>query len=180
MDTQLLKKAGIAAIVLMAIIAISFYFGDRHGRVNERLATNQVQITKSDSSIKSVQIRTDSMKRDDTKLIAKRNIDRASIKIVHDTIYTDTTDTDNAIYSPAVAKLLVEDDSIISSVRRELALRDTLEAGLYKGLKLRDERIALLSGPKHVSNGAQVGVGYCRTLTQGVPCIYVGFGYSFR
>ncbi len=177
MDIQLIKKSIYAAIVVTIVGLVIFYAGDRHGRVNERLAQNSIAITKSDSSTKAISIRVDSGKLISNRLAATRKGIRDSVQIKHDTINILGS---VPIVSKEIAALIQVDDSVINAQANTISLQDTLIASLKIGLSLRDERIRLLSGPKHFSTGLQLGAGYCRNVTGGTPCLYVGYGVSFR
>jgi hypothetical protein len=167
-------------------VAVAFYTGTRKGHLDEKLSINAGQLKKSDSSIKSVQIRTDSAKKQIIPLETQRGVVRTQIRVVHDTILSSggiNSGKDSIIaVSPAIAHLIQADDSLIAIQKRALALQDTLVASLRVGLSLRDQRIHLLEsrGTSRISHGIQIGLGYCQTASSRVPCGYVGYGIQVR
>jgi len=134
-------------IAVVVAILLAYFGGKRQGVVDTQLEVNATQIGVSDSTTKTVQIRTDSARKKDAVLDSTHDVIRSKIHVVHDTVYvgSDIPDsTDEAVYSPAIAHLIATDDSLISAQKHSLALQDTLIASLRGGIALRDTRIKLL------------------------------------
>lgn len=143
---------GLALIVLMGL---GYCAGDKHGHLNEKLSANKMLTHVSDSITKSVQIRTDGSRRNDSALSKKYDLVRTKIGVVHDTI---TVGDSIDIVSPEIAAVLLAADSTIAAQKRSLALQDTLIGSLRVGLDLRDKRISLLEKQHSPRLGIKSGV----------------------
>jgi len=183
--TTIQRRIAVVVAFLLAL-SVAYYVGKKQGVVDTQLGVNASQIGVSDSTTKTVQIRTDSSRKKDAVLDSLHDVIRNRIKVVHDTVYApsdiSSDTTDEAIYSPAIAHLIATDDSLISAQKHSLALQDTLNASLRVGIALRDERIELLEsrGTSRFSHGIQLGLGYCQTALSRTPCAYVGYGIQVR
>jgi len=182
--TTIQRRIAVVVAFLLAL-SVAYYVGKKQGVVDTQLGVNASQIGVSDSTTKTVQIRTDSSRKKDAVLDSTHDVIRTKIHVVHDTVYvgSDIPDsTDEAVYSPAIAHLIATDDSLISAQKHSLALQDTLNASLRVGIALRDERIELLEsrGTSRFSHGIQLGLGYCQTALSRTPCAYVGYGIQVR
>jgi len=176
--------SGALVIAFLLSLSVVYFIGKRTGQTDARLSINAELLKKSDDSIKSVQIRTDSAKKQVAALDTQRGVVRTQIRVVHDSIFVKGENNSDSvtIVSPTIAHLIQADDSLISAQKHALALQDTLISSLRRGSSLRDERIKLLEsrGTSRISRGVQIGVGYCQTATSRTPCLYAGYGLQLR
>jgi len=173
MQSRLKIEVTVGAILLV----LGLYFGNRHGKVNEKLATNAAMIKRDDKQTKVDIAKSDSLERKSDKSVAKHEaetkvvyVQSDSTLIVHDTVVKVDT---------AIVNRIKVADSTVKDLRATLMAKDLTIADLQRDIKDRDDRIKLLS-PSHVSRGLQVGIGGCYGGHGVQPCAYVGYGVEFR
>ena len=158
--------------------------GKKQGVLNTQLEVNASQIGVSDSTTKTVQIRTDSAKKRSDVLDKKYDVIRTKVTIAHDTLYvsSDIPGKVDTVANKTLAKLIHEADSSKVAHKVERFTTDSLVASLRHDITLRDERISLLKsrGTSRLSHGIQLGLGYCQTALSRTPCAYVGYGFQVR
>lgn len=179
------KRYAIEAAIGIVLLAMAYCSGQKSGQSNEKLAANQVQTEKDNKIIQANQVTVDSSKVRSDVLVRSRDSLRGRVHIVHDTIEVEPDSIGNdmeTIVDSVVANLILKDDSTIKALSATVDNYGILVASLRVGISDRDNRIKLLESIKqpHFSNGLQTGVGYCQSLKGGVPCVYVGYGFSAR
>jgi Ulp1 family protease len=173
-----IQQWGLGALASVILVTMGYCAGTRRQAANDALAANSVLIQKSDSVSKSVQIRVNSSKTAVSILTNANNKAKSGVRIVHDTVFT----PGHTYVDTVLVNRLNSADALIAGQSRALALEDTLVASLNIGIHNRDDRIKILMDYKQprITHGLQVGVGYCRNATGGSPCVFVGYGFSFR
>jgi len=170
------SRLKIELVVGIVLLTLGLYFGNRHGKVNEKLAANAVITKKHDeATVKSAEKVAEAEKKADKQVVRRQSV-RNNVKVVYDTIYVPN---EAPVVSPGIANLIQQDDSTIVALRVAGFAKDSLIADLRQNVKDRDDRIGLLR-VGHVSRGLQVGIGGCYGGHGVQPCAYVGYGVSFR
>jgi len=163
------------ALVVAWLLSLSIvHFATKHSdQLNAALETNFGQIVTNDSVTKSVTHEAETSRKEANRLDTQRGVVRTQIRVVHDSVFVKGESV--TIVSPAIAQLILADDSVIASQKHSLALQDTLIASLRVGITLRDSRIKLLesevtpgkfkrliTATKWIAIGAVIGVAYQR------------------
>lgn len=173
-----------AVLAVILACSVTYFIGKKQGHLDEELTNNSLELKKSDSSIKSVQIRTDSAKRRSDVLDKNYDVVRTKVRVVHDTTFlpSDTPGKVDTVANSTLARLIFSADSMKTAHKEERAASDVLVASLRLGISLRDERIKLLEsrGTSRISKGIQVGVGECLGPNGKTACGYVGYGLEIR
>lgn len=181
----------IAGFLLVNII-IAFHFYDVGKRKVALKATmDSLVVVRKEKSIiahqrdsvgKALTIATQQSQK--TRLIYTQNTN--ATKIHGDSAFDDETGEFIQILDSRISGRIESADDHIENLENELEKSkflikiDTVYIGKVEEESRLNQNIANMIRGSKFSRGIQIGAGYCYGSTGGIPCLYVGYGFSYR
>lgn len=181
-----------AIVAGLVLLTITFCAGSTHGSKSTALKAIQDSLVVVKKEKKLIQAQRDSigsvLKFKSIITNQTRTVyihDKNNVSIKGDSAY-DSAGVFIQVIDKRISNRIADSDKHITSLESELAsakyaLRvDTVFIAKQSQETDLNHSIAKLSSSPRISHGIQAGAGYCRNTTGGTPCLYVGYGYSFR